>query len=114
MASWSMIVTSAAATCLIAGTALAQHQMRPPNQPDKPAPPNTPITAPSHWGPPLAEPPKDPARDPKPAKPLKPPKPIKEPKRKDRGPSARHNDEADPETRSTLPTDQVEVVVRPR
>jgi hypothetical protein len=62
MTPWTRIVTLAGVGCLIAGVALAQHQIRPPNAKDTPQVPNTPVQAPSHWGPPLEQP-KEPKRE---------------------------------------------------
>jgi hypothetical protein len=53
MTPWRRIVALAGVGSLIAGAALAQQTMPPPNQPRKLEPPNTPLEAPSHWGPPL-------------------------------------------------------------
>jgi hypothetical protein len=77
------IVTLAAVGSLVADAALAQQQMRPPNAKSTPQPPNTPLQAPSHWGPPLEQPKESghetiqqkPPRAPKAPKPPKPPKP---------------------------------------
>jgi hypothetical protein len=62
MTPWRRIVALAGVGCLIAGAALAQQTMPPPNQPRKLEPPNTPLEEPSHWGPPLEQQ-KEPKRD---------------------------------------------------
>ena len=62
MTPWRRIVALAGVGSLIAGAALAQQTMPPPNQPRKLEPPNTPLEAPSHWGPPLEQP-KEPQRE---------------------------------------------------
>ena len=79
MTPWRGIAALAGMGCLIAGAALAQQMMPPPNQPRKLEPPNTPHEEPSHRGPPL-EHPKEPKREmtaprqlPKPPKAPKPP-----------------------------------------
>jgi hypothetical protein len=82
MTPWKRIVTLAGVGCLIAGAALAQQQIRPPNAKSTPQPPNTPLEAPSHWGPPFEQ---RKERSPettqqKPPKALKPPKPPRPPK----------------------------------
>lgn len=75
MTPWRRIVALAGVGCLIAGTALAQQPMPPPNQPRKLEPPNTPLEEPSHRGPPL-EAPKEPKREtPAPPQSPRPPKP---------------------------------------
>jgi hypothetical protein len=51
MTPWKRTVALAAVGCLIAGAALAQQQIRPPNMKSTPQAPNTPLQAPSHWGP---------------------------------------------------------------
>ena len=108
MTPWKRIVTLAGVGCLIAGAALAQHQVRPPNAKSTPQPPNTPLQAPSHWGPPLEQP-KDPIpetthqKPPKALKPPRPPKPAKPPAetgKKPREESARPKGDADVETTS--------------
>jgi putative endonuclease len=116
MTPWKRIVTLAGVGCLIAGAALAQQQVRPPNAKSTPQPPNTPQQAPSHWGPPLEQP-KDPIQDtapqkppkpPKPPRPPKPPKPPAEARKKPREESARLKGDADAETgsmRSSADTD---------
>jgi hypothetical protein len=63
MTPWRRIVALAGVGCLIAGAALAQQTMPPPNQPRKLEPPNTPLAEPSHRGPPLEQQPKEPKRD---------------------------------------------------
>jgi hypothetical protein len=78
MTPWRRIVTLAAVGCLIAGAALAQQTMPPPNQPRKLEPPNTPREEPSHWGRPVE--PKEPKRDaPTAQRPPEPPKPPRPP-----------------------------------
>ena len=74
MTPWRRIVALAGVGCLIAGAALAQQTMPPPNQPRKLEPPNTPLEEPSHWGPP-SEQPKEPKRE----APRQLPKPPKAP-----------------------------------
>jgi hypothetical protein len=102
MRPWKRIVTLAGVGCLIAGAALAQQQVRPPNAKSTPQPPNTPLQAPSHWGPPLEQP-QDQIHDPPPQRPPKPPKPPKPPadaRKKLRDDSARPKGDADAETGS--------------
>ena len=55
MTPWMRIVTLDAVGSLITGAALAQQQIRPPNSKSTPQAPNTPVQAPSHWGPPLEQ-----------------------------------------------------------
>ena len=111
MTPWRRIVTLAGVGCLIAGAALAQHQIRPPNTKTTPQPPNTPLQAPSHWGPPLEQP-KEPVHEttqqkpPKALKPPKPPKPPADAKKKPREDSARHKGHADVETSSVRSSDE--------
>ena len=110
MTPWTRIVTLAAVGCLIAGAALAQQQIRPPNTKTTPQPPNTPLQAPSHWGPPL-DPPKEPVHEttrqkpPKALKPPKPPKPPADARKKPGEDSARPKGEADVETSSVRSSD---------
>jgi hypothetical protein len=85
MTPWRRIVALAGVGCLIAGAALAQQTMPPPNQPRKLEPPNTPLEEPSHWGPPLEQP-KESKRET--TAPRQLPKPPKAPK-----PSADANDD---------------------
>jgi hypothetical protein len=122
MTPWKRIVTLAAVGCLIAGAALAQQQIRPPNTKTTPQPPNTPLQAPSHWGPPL-EPPKEPIHETthqKPPKALKPPKPPRPPKppvdatKKPGEESARLKGEADVETRSMRSSDGADDSTKPQ
>lgn len=111
MTPWRRIVTLAGVGCLIAGAALAQQQIRPPNAKSTPQAPNTPLQAPSHWGPPLEQP-KEPIHEttqqkpPKALKPPKPPKPPADAKKKPREDSARHKGEADVETSSIRASDE--------
>jgi hypothetical protein len=49
MTPWERTVALAAVGCLIAGAALAQQQIRPPNMKSTPQAPNTPLQAPSYW-----------------------------------------------------------------
>jgi hypothetical protein len=95
MTPWKRTVALAAVGCLIAGAALAQQQIRPPNMKSTPQAPNTPLQAPSHWGPPLEQP-KEPETTQQ--KPPKPPKPPVDAKKKPREDSARLKGEADVET----------------
>ena len=118
MTPWRRIVTLAGVGCLIAGAALAQQQIRPPNTKTTPQPPNTPLQAPSHWGPSL-EPPKDSIHETtqqKPPKALKPPKPPKPPvdaRKKPREDSARLEGEADVETSSMRSSDAADDSTKP-
>ena len=90
---WTRIAAIAAAGCLIAGAALAQQNIDPPNKRAKPGPPNQPEPAPSHFGPPLEQPPKE---APKAVKRPKPPKdPNKRPRKGEAGPESRGNDASD-------------------
>jgi hypothetical protein len=77
MTPWRRIVALAGVGCLIAGAALAQQTMPPPNQPRKLEPPNTPLEEPSQWGPPVEQP-KEPKREM--TAPRQLPKPLKAPK----------------------------------
>jgi len=77
MTLWRRVVVLAGVGCLIAGAALAQQTMPPPNQPRKLEPPNTPLEEPSHRGPPLEQP-KEPKRETTTPRPL--PKPPTAPK----------------------------------
>jgi len=63
MTPWRRIVVLAGVGCLIAGAALAQQTMPPPNQPRKLQPPNTPLEEPSHRGPAPLEQPREPKRE---------------------------------------------------
>ena len=72
MTTWRRIVVLAGVGCLIAGAALAQQAIPPPNQPRKLEPPNTPLEQPSHRGPPLEQP-KEPRRDTTPSRQLQMP-----------------------------------------
>ena len=118
MTPWKRIVTLAGVGCLIAGAALAQQQIRPPNAKSTPQPPNTPLQAPSHWGPPLEQQ-KDPIHDttqPKPPKALKPPRPPKPPvdaRKKLREDSARPKGDADVETSSMRPSADADDSTKP-
>ena len=110
MTPWKRIVTLAGVGCLIAGAALAQQQIRPPNTKSTPQAPNTPLQAPSHWGPPLEQP-KEPIqgttqqKPPKALKPPKPPKPPADARKKPREDSARLKGEADVEASSLRSSD---------
>jgi hypothetical protein len=76
MTPWRRIVALAGVGCLIAGAALAQQTMPPPNQPRKLEPPNTPLEEPSHRGPQPKEPKREmttPRQLPTPPKAPKPP-----------------------------------------
>jgi len=65
MTPWRRIAALAGVGCLIAGAALAQQPMPPPNQPRKLEPPNTPLEEPSHRGPPLEQPKEPQPKEPK-------------------------------------------------
>ena len=110
MTPWMRIVTLAAVGALIAGAALAQQQIRPPNTKSTPQAPNTPLQAPSHWGPPLEQPKESihdatPQKPPKTLKPPKPPKPPADAKKKPREDGARLKGEADVKTSSLRASD---------
>jgi hypothetical protein len=81
MTPWMRIVALAAVGSLIAGAALAQQQIRPPNTKSTPQAPNTPLQAPAHWGPPLEQPKESihDATEQNPPKALKPPNPPSRP-----------------------------------
>ena len=119
MTPWRRIVTLAGVGCLIAGAALAQQQIRPPNTKSTQQAPNTPLQAPSHWGPPLEQPKESihEATQQKPPKALKPPKPPKPPKpdakKKPREDSARLKGEADVETSSVRSSDAADDSTKP-
>ena len=116
MTPWRRIVTLAGVGCLIAGAALAQQQIRPPNMKSTPQPPNTPLEAPSHWGPPLEQQ-KDRSAETtqqKPPKALKPPKPPVDAKKKPREDSARLQGEADVETSSMPSSDGADDSTKPQ
>jgi hypothetical protein len=121
MTPWKRIVTLTAVGCLIAGAALAQQQIRPPNTKSTPQPPNTPLEAPSHWGPPFEQrkersPETTQQKPPKPLKPPKPPRPPKPPvdaKKKPREDSARLQGEADVETSSMRSSDAADDSTKP-
>jgi hypothetical protein len=110
MTPWKRIVTLTAVGCLIAGAAPAQQQIRPPNMKSTPQAPNTPLQAPSHWGPAL-DPQKEPGHEttqqkpPKALKPPKPPKPPKEARKKPREDRAGLKGDADAETSSVPSSD---------
>ena len=121
MTPWRRIVTLASVGCLIAGAALAQQQIRPPNTKSTPQAPNTPLEAPSHWGPPLEQP-KERSHETtqqKPPKALKPPKPPKAPKppveakKTLREDSARLKGEADVESSGMLSSDGPDESTKP-
>jgi hypothetical protein len=116
MTAWMRIVTLAAVGSLIAGAALAQQQIRPPNVKSTPQPPNAPLQAPSHWGPPLEqakEPGQESTRQ-RPPKALKPPRPPKpDVRKKPREDSARLKGDADVETSSLRSSDAADDSTKP-
>ena len=121
MTPWRRIVTLAGVGCLIAGAALAQQQIRPPNTKSTPQPPNTPLEAPSHWGPSLEQPKErshettqqKPPKALKPPKPPRPPKPPVDAKKTPREESARLQGEADVETSSMRSSDGADDSTKP-